>query len=96
MSHQSSSRSPGPSQPKQRVPLAERSPDELRTWIQNMREQLQCKMQRERTYLDRRASRGVHTPTDDVYEADQQLEAELMALIDEMAASLEGREYDAT
>ncbi len=33
---------------------------------------------------DRRAKRGTHTPTDDAYEADQVLEEELVALLDEV------------
>jgi len=45
-------------------------------------------MQRERAYLDRRAARGTHTPTDDAYEADQILEAELLAILDELAQGL--------
>lgn len=40
--------------------------------------------QRERDYLDRRAARGAHTPTDDAYEADQGLETELLLLLDEL------------
>nr|MBA2680535.1 hypothetical protein [Ktedonobacteraceae bacterium] len=35
-------------------------------------------------YLDRRAQRGTHTPTDDAYEADQQLETELLALLERL------------
>jgi hypothetical protein len=40
-------------------------------------------MARERAYLDRRAARGICTPTDEAYETDQLLEADLVALLDE-------------
>ena len=68
-------------------PLATMSHEELLTWLQNVRERLQRKMQRERAYLDRRAARGTHTPTDEAYEADQVLEAELLAILDELTNS---------
>ena len=68
--------------------LADLSHEETLTWIQNVRERLERKMQRERAYLDRRASRGTHTPTDEAYEADQVLEAELLAILDELTRGL--------
>ena len=76
-----------------RPPINEMTADQLTTWIQATRAALQQKMQRERNYLDRRAARGTRTPTDDAYEHDQRLEADLIALLDEMATSLaqEGR-----
>ena len=40
-------------------------------------------MARERAYLDRRAARGTYTPTDEAYTADQLLEADLLAMLDE-------------
>jgi hypothetical protein len=40
-------------------------------------------MARERAYLDRRTARGTYTPTDQAYEADQLLEADLLAMLDE-------------
>jgi hypothetical protein len=46
-------------------------------------------MQRERAYLDRRRTHGVHTSTDEDFEADLILEANLLDLLDEMAAKLE-------
>lgn len=67
-----------------RTPLDEMSPDELRAWIRTTRATLQQKMQRERAYLARRAARGVRTPTDEAYEADLVLEADLLAMLDEM------------
>lgn len=69
-------------------PFAEMSQEEMRAWIQQTRTQLQQKMQRERAYLDRRAAQGGRTPTDEAYENDMQLEAELLALLDELEASL--------
>jgi len=51
-------------------------------WLMGMKERLSSKQQRERRYLDRRADRGTHTPTDDAYEQDQVLESELLALLD--------------
>ena len=76
-----------------RPPLFEMSDEQLVTWIQATRAALRQKMQREHNYLERRAARGIHTPTDDAYEHDQVVEADLLALLDEMAASLapEGR-----
>ena len=71
-----------------RKSLAEMSPDEIRAWIQHTREELQRKMQQERAYLDRRAAQGIRTPTDDRYEADVLLEADLLLLLDELEASL--------
>ena len=76
-----------------RPPINEMTEEQLTAWIQATRAALCQKMQRERNYLDRRAARRTHTPTDDAYEHDQRLEADLLALLDEMAASLaqEGR-----
>lgn len=64
------------------------SPDEVRAWIRATRVALRRKQQRERAYLDRRARRGTSTLTDEAYEQDQLLEADLLALLDEMEASL--------
>jgi len=66
------------------------SPEEVRAWLQQTRAALLRKMQRERAYLERRARRGVWTPTDEAYEADQELEADLLVLLDEMEQGLEG------
>ena len=65
------------------------TPGEVRAWIRAARDVLQREMQRERIYLARRAARGVHTPTDEIYEADQELEADLLALLEEMEQDLE-------
>lgn len=69
---------------RSRVPLEHMSPEEVRDWIRTTREALQKKMQRERAYLARRATRGVRTPTDEAYETDLVLEADLLAMLDEM------------
>jgi hypothetical protein len=76
-----------------RPPISEMSYEELAAWIRTTRVALQKKLARERAYLDRRAARGTRTPTDDAYEQDQVLEADLISLLDEIAASLaqEGR-----
>ena len=74
--------------PPKRPAINQMTDEELRTWIRTTRAALQKKLARERAYLDRRAARGTHTPTDDAYEQDQRLEADLIALLDEMAASL--------
>ena len=78
----------------QRPPISEMSSEELAAWIRTTRAALQKKLARERAYLERRAARGTRTPTDDAYDADQPLLADLIALLDEMAASLaqEGRD----
>ena len=70
-------------QAQSRPPINTMTPQELRAWIAATRTALQQKMARERAYLDRRAARGMSTPTDQAYEADQLLEADLIALLDE-------------
>jgi len=66
--------------------------DELRAWIGSTRSALQKKMARERAYLDRRAARGTYTPTDEAYAADQLLEADLLAMLDEFEQLASGIE----
>ncbi len=73
-----------------RIALSGMSPEEIRAWVQQTRAALLRKMQRERVYLQRRARRGVWTPTDEAYEADQELETDWLALLDEMEQGLEG------
>lgn len=72
----------------QRPPVSQMSEEELLIWIHTTRAALHKKMARERKYLDRRARQGTHTPTDEAYEADQGLLADLIALLDEMEASM--------
>lgn len=67
-----------------RAPLDQMAPEDLRAWIRTTRAALQQKIAREQSYLARRAARGVHTPTDEAYEADLVLEADLLAMLDEM------------
>jgi hypothetical protein len=64
------------------------SGEELHDWIHTTRDALHKKLIRERTYLDRRIDRGIHTPTDDAYEADQVLLADVIALLDEIEVSI--------
>jgi hypothetical protein len=63
-------------------PLDTMTIEEGIAWLMGMKERLTSKQQRERGYLDRRAARGTHTPTDDAYEQDQVLESELLTLLD--------------
>jgi hypothetical protein len=69
-------------------PIADMKADDLRVWLEGLRSRLMAKQRRERAYLDRRAKRGTHTPTDDAYEEDQRLEDELLALLDELLHNL--------
>lgn len=84
----SSSRGPGHSNAQATVfyrkPFDLMTPKEGQRWLEGLRDQLARKQQRERAYLDRRAARGTHTPTDDAYEADQVLESELISLLDRL------------
>jgi hypothetical protein len=73
---------------KQRPPVSLMSEEELHDWIHTTRAALHKKLARERNYLDRRARQNTHTPTDEAYEADQELLADLIALLDEMEASV--------
>ncbi len=66
------------------TPLLAMSPAQGRLCIAGLQDRLQAKQARERAYLDRRAKRGTHTPTDEAYEADQVLEEDLVALLDEV------------
>ena len=69
-------------------PLTDLSPEEMQVWIRQKRDALQQKVQRERAYLARRATHGIHTATDDAFEADQLLEADLLALLDLLEENL--------
>jgi hypothetical protein len=69
--------------PASRPALNEMTPGELRAWIGSTRAALERKKARERAYLDRRALRGTYTPTDEDYEADQLLEADLLDMLTE-------------
>jgi hypothetical protein len=73
----------------QRLPFSQMTPEDIRQWIQATRLALQRKMQREQAYLTHRARRGLRTPTDEAYEADQELEADLLCLLDELEQHLE-------
>jgi hypothetical protein len=73
---------------QQRLPVSQMSEEELHAWIRTTRAALHKKLARELNYLDRRARQSTHTPTDEAYEADQDLLADLIALFDEMEASV--------
>lgn len=62
-------------------PLGEMTEQESIEWVRELQERLRKKQARERAYLDRRKSRGVHTPTDDAYEEDQELENDLLEVL---------------
>ncbi len=72
------------------LPLATLDLADQLAWIAERRAQLQKKQQRERAYLDRRAARGAHTPTDDAYEADALLENDLFEALDLLENCLQG------
>lgn len=72
------------------VPLAALALADQIAWIEIRRAQLLKKQARERAYLDRRAARGTHTPTDDAYEADSLLESELLEALDLLEQCLQG------
>jgi len=67
-----------------RKPFADMSVDEIQVWLKQTREYLQQKMQREQAYLDRRGAQGIRTPTDEVYQRDLELEADLLRFLDEL------------
>lgn len=71
-----------------RKPFDQMTPAEIREWISRTREALTRKMQREQDYLRYRKKRGRRTPTDEAYEQDQILEADILAMLDEMEQSL--------
>lgn len=55
---------------------------ELRNHLRVLHDLVRRKQQRELAYLQRRASRGIRTPTDELYEQDQDL---LQAVSDALA-----------
>jgi hypothetical protein len=67
-----------------RKSLEDMSEDEARAWVHELAVRLQLKQARERNYLERRKARGVHTPTDEAYEADQDLENDLLAILEHL------------
>ncbi|GHO72616.1 hypothetical protein KSD_03870 [Ktedonobacter sp. SOSP1-85] len=77
-----------------RKPFDLMTPEEGQRWLEGLRDQLVRKQQRERAYLDRRAARGTHTPTDDAYEADQILERELISLLDRLLEEARKGEHE--
>jgi hypothetical protein len=73
-----------------RKPIKDMSAQEAKEWIQDLRERLQRKQAREKSYLTHRAKRGTRTPTDEAYELDQILEDELLELLDNVEQGLVG------
>lgn len=73
-----------PSSLPRRRTLSEMTREEITLWIQGTRVHLQEKKAREKNYIDRRAARGTHTPTDEAYMRDQYLLEDLLWLLDEM------------
>lgn len=67
--------------------LSDMTPDEGVMYLEQLKDRLTRKQQRERNYLDRRAARGTRTPTDEAYESDQVLEQELLTLLDDLHQS---------
>jgi hypothetical protein len=66
----------------------EMTPQQGVLYLQELRDRMARKQQRERAYLDRRAARGTHTPTDDAYEEDQRLESEVISFLNELVERL--------
>ncbi|HEU5380761.1 MAG TPA: hypothetical protein VFV38_35505 [Ktedonobacteraceae bacterium] len=64
------------------APLATLALADQLAWIADRRVRLQQKQQRERRYLNGRAARGIHTSTDEEYEADALLEHDLLEALD--------------
>ncbi len=71
-----------------RKPFTDMSVDEVRVWLHQTRERLQQKIQREQAYLNRRKAQGIRTPTDEAYERDLVLEADLLSFLDELEQSV--------
>ena len=76
--------------PTTSAPLSSLTLTEQLAWIADRRARLHQKQARERDYLDRRAARGTHTPTDDAYEADAILENDLFEALDLLEQYLQG------
>ncbi len=79
---------PAPGSITYQKPFTKMSRQEAYQWIEGLRARLLAKKARERAYLDRRASRGTYTPTDDAYEADQILEEEILLVLEDLANGL--------
>ncbi len=54
----------------------------LLVWCVQTREALEQKRERELNYISRRASKHIHTPTDEAYESDQVLLEQVIAFLD--------------
>src|SRR5258708_116401 len=72
-----------------RPSIIDMQPHELIEWLHSMIAWEEAKRQREKRYLDHRAARGTHTPTDDAYEADQVKHDDLIRALKEMLEETE-------
>lgn len=63
--------------------------EEGKAYLTQLSDRLRAKKQREQSYLDRRAARGTHTPTDEAYAQDQILEDELLTLLGSLIQELD-------
>ena len=64
--------------------IKDMSHQEVGDYCADLIRKLTTKQARERAYLDRRAARGTNTPTDTAYEADQELETRILAILKEL------------
>lgn len=65
------------------------SQDQLRLWLEEQVDWLCKKQARELNYLQRRAKRGTHTPTDDAYNDDQSHEIAVIAFLEHFKKTLD-------
>lgn len=71
--------------------LDEMTPAEAVSYTEQLIERLRKKQARERAYLDGRARRGIRRSTDELYEQDQILEDEILAVFNEILDGLRER-----
>lgn len=68
--------------------LDEMTPLEAVSYTQQLMDRLRTKQAREQDYLNGRQRRGIHTSTDVLYEQDQLLEDEILAVFAEILEGL--------
>lgn len=69
--------------------LDEMTPIEAVSYTEQLIERLRNKQDRERAYLDGRARRGIRRSTDELYEQDQALENEILAVFAEILEGMQ-------
>lgn len=69
--------------------LDEMDEHEAVAYTEQLMERLRKKQAREKNYLDGRARRGIRRPTDELYEQDQILEDEILAVLGEVIGALQ-------